>query len=180
MKKFCFILLLITTPLCFADYECEYTTNKLNFITPNSSDIVNTFWQNDKNGYETIKRLYITYTDGSTAVIEHKFCTVYNFEVAYYTSSRNRLPSTAAIEKKMKLFFTYASLQDGSQQESITTMIEALNKKKFTPEKSIAIGHRGFDPEHGDAEYSIHYQPLGDVAIHKAALTIYMGLGVMH
>lgn len=180
MKILACILLIITSQLCHAEYKCNFLTKNLTFTTPKSDDIANTFWQDDKDGHETIKRLYITYKDGSLAVLEHRYCSVYNFEAAYYFGDKSKLANTKEFQKRAKLFFSYASVSDSSQQEAIATMIKELNEKEFDKEKNADAGYNGFDPQHGDTEYNIDYFPLDEVSVHEAALFVYMGLGVMH
>lgn len=179
MKILAFIFIVAVSSACHAK-RCEILTKSLKFPTPKSNDIANTFWQDDKDGHETIKRLQITYKDGSVAVLEHKFCSMYNFEVAYYVTDRKALSTTESIQKKAKYFFTYASIQGGAQQEAIETMIQNLSEKKFTTEKEATTGYDGSHPQYGRAEYSIAYYPLGAISIHEAAFSFYMGLGGMH
>lgn len=180
MKPLFFIAFVAFSSLCCADYKCEISTKNLSFPTPKSNDIANTFWQDDKDGHETIKRLHITYKDGSVAVLEHKFCSMYNFEVAYYVAERGALNTTESIQEKAKYFLTYASIQGGDQQEAIETMAQNLSKKKFTTENEATTGYDGSHPQYGRAEYVIDYYPLGAASIHEAAISFYMGLGGMH
>jgi hypothetical protein len=180
MKNFLILYLAFFASLSYADNDCDISPKLLKFKTPESNDIANTFWQDDKDGYETIKRLHITYKDGSIAVLEHKFCTMYNFEVAYYVADRESIENTDLIQKKAKYFFTYSAIQGGDQQESVETMTKSLHEKKFDPEKEASIGYEGSHPQYGRAEYTIDYHPLGSVSIHKAAITFYIGLGGMH
>lgn len=180
MKNVAFIFLTSFASLSYADNDCDISTKSLIFKTPKSNDIANSFWQDDKNGYETIKRLHITYKDGSIAVLEHKFCSMYNFEVAYYAADREAVKNTDLLQKKAEYYFSYASIQGGDQQEAIDTMAKNLDRKKFNPEKQAAIGYTGHHPQYGNSEYSIDYHPLDGASIHEAAITFYMGLGGMH
>ena len=180
MKTITLVLLATFSHFCLADYECDYSTKNLTFKTPESADIENTFWQDDQEGYETVKRLYLTYKDGSIAVLEHKFCSVYNFEVLYYFSDRNLFSKTEEIQKKMNYFFSYASLIDTEQQEAIDSLIEHFNKNNFNPDKTMTRGYSGFAPELGDSSYFLGYYPLGEISVHEAALRMYMGIGGVH
>ncbi len=180
MKNILIIYLACFASLSYANNDCDISSKLLKFKTPESNDIANIFWQDDKDGYETIKRLHITYKDGSIAVLEHKFCSMYNFEVAYYVADRELIENTDLIQKKAKYFFTYAAIQGGDQEEAIETMAVNLHENKFNPEKEAAIGYSGHHPQYGSAEYSIDYYPLGSASIHKAAITFYVGIGGMH
>jgi hypothetical protein len=180
VKNVVIIYLASFASLSYADSDCDISSKNLTFKTPKSNDIAKTFWQDDKDGYETIKRLHITYKDGSVAVLEHKFCSMYNFEVAYYATDKETVNNTDLIQKKAEYFFSYAAIQGGDQQEAVETMTKSLHDKKFDPEKEASIGYEGSHPQYGRAEYIIDYRPLGSASIHKAAITLYVGLGGMH
>lgn len=182
MKNLVFILLLATSGHCFASQECIFETKKLTFETPKSHDIVNTFWQDDrdKDSDESIKRLFISYKDGSFAILEHKYCLMYNFEAAYYLADKSKLSSIKAIQAKTEQLLAYASIKDSNQHESIGELISTLNGKKFNAERNITSSAYGFIPAYGDSEYSINYFPLGDVSVHQAAFFVYMGIGGTH
>lgn len=180
MKTFAFILLFITSSLCSADYKCALSTEDITLVTPTSQDIVNTFWQDDKDEYETIKRLYVTYTDGSLAIIEHKLCAMYNFEVAYYTKNQDTLSSTEAIQKQMNLLFSYSANQNAPLNEAIASITKKLNEKDFNTENAITASFYGANEKLQKAEYKLSYLPIEDSSLNEAALFLYMGIGGMH
>lgn len=180
MKTFVFILLFITSSLCSADNKCALSTEDITLVTPTFQDVSNTFWQDDKEERETIKRLYINYKDGSVAVIEHRFCSMYNFKVAYYEKDRSKLSTPDAIHNKIKALFAYSANQDSPLQEAIETMTKELSTKNFTPNKDIITSYDDTNEKHQRAEYSLRYFPIEHPSLHKAALIIYMGIGGMH
>lgn len=182
MKNFAFFSLIFACSLCSAKNKCTLSTEDLNLATPTHQDIANTFWQDNKNkdSNESIKRLFITYKDGSFAIIEHKYCLMYNFEAAYYSADKSKLSTTKAIQTKTEQLLAYASIKDSNQHESISELISKLNMKKFNAEKNITSSAYGFLPDYGDSEYSLDYVSLGDVSVHQAALFVYMGIGGMH
>lgn len=180
--KILYLALLITlSASCSADNgKCSITTKSLNLTTPKSADIVNSFWQNDEDGEETIKRLAVIYKDGSVAMIEHKYCSMYNFEAAYYVKDKSNVNTTDAIRETLNSLFAYAALKDNSQKNAIHAMTQRLKEKNFNPDNSIGTGHDQSNESNQNTEYSISYLPIEDSSLHEAALFVYMGIGGMH
>lgn len=166
--------------MCYAKKECKYTTKNLTFPNPTSKNIANIYWQDTKEGYETIKRLYISYKDGSLALIEHKFCSMYNFEAAYYVKEKQEFEKISDIEKEIKSFFKYSSIQDNTLSEALEIMKANMIEKRFDFEKGLFTNHYDSNEHHQLAEFQIEYLPLVDTSFHDAALFIYMGIGGMH
>lgn len=179
MKKILFLIFFLSSA-SEANEKCAYLATNLKFIAPDSQDIAKTFWQDSKDGYETVKRLYITYKDGSTAVIEHKFCSMYNFEVAYYVQDKSKLAAIETIQKKANALLSYSALKDSSQQEALTAIAKNLNERNFNPDKDISTGYSGYNENYGDTEYAVSYLPIENSSLHQAALFVYVGMGGMH
>lgn len=184
MKKLYLMLLITLGALgntAIADNgKCSITTKSLNLTTPKAANIVNSFWQDDKDGDETIKRLTVNYKDGSIAIIEHKYCSMYNFEVAYYARDSESINTTDAIRATLTSLFAYAALTDNSQKSAINAMVERLNEKKFDANSNITTGFDQSNESNQNTEYSISYLPIEDSSLHEAALFVYMGIGGMH
>lgn len=184
MKIVYLILLIALSASCSAgtadNGKCSITTKSLNLTTPKSADIVNSFWQDDEDGDETIKRLAIIYKDGSVAMIEHKYCSMYNFEVAYYVKDKDNINTTDAISETLNSLFAYAALKDNSQKSAIHAMTQRLKEKNFNPDNSIGTGYDQSNESNQNTEYSISYLPIEDSSLHEAALFVYMGIGGMH
>jgi hypothetical protein len=184
MKLLYLTLLITLSASCSAgtadNGKCSITTKSLNLTTPKSANIVNSFWQDDEDGEETIKRLTINYKDGSIAMIEHKYCSMYNFEVAYYVKDKGSVKTTDAISETLNSLFAYAALTDNSQKSAIQAMTQRLKEKKFNPDNSVSTGYDQSNESNQKSEYSISYLPIEDSSLHEAALFVYMGIGGMH
>jgi hypothetical protein len=184
MKTLYLTLLIILSASCSAgtadNSKCSITTKSLKLPPPKSADIVNSFWQDDIDGEETIKRLTINYKDGSVAMIEHKYCSMYNFEVAYYVKDKNKVNTTDAISEILNSVFAYAEFKDNSQKNAINAMIQRLKEKKFTPDSNISTSYDQSNDSNQNTEYSISYLPIEDSSLHEAAVFVYMGIGGMH
>ena len=180
MKLLTLAILIITSSICYADPKCQVTAETLTFVTPKSSDITNTFWQDDKEGLEAVKRLHISYNDGSTAIIKHRFCSIYSFEVAYYVENRKNLTSIETLRSKLKTFIGYAAHADSTRQDAIKIMIDELNENGFDPSEIIGVSYNGFDPSYGDTGYDFMYFPIEHSSLHRAAIFVEIGIGGMH
>ena len=176
------LLLATITISCHAEKpkKCDFTSQNIKLITPNAENIANSFWQKDVDGYEVIDRLYVNYKNGSVAVIEHKYCSMYNFEVAYYSKDKSEFSDTTNLEKTLKGLFSTVAISDKKTQSSITTMISRLEEKKFNSNHPAATAYDDSTEDLKRAEYSISYTPIEDSSLHKAALFVYMGIGGEH
>lgn len=175
--------MLLISSFCYAEqttHNCKVTEKNLNFQTPKSNDIANTFWQEDKEGDETVKRLQITYKNGSIAVIKHRFCETYQFEAVYYTEERETKNSTEKIKTSLTTLLSYVAHKDSTQKEAIKTMIAELDKYTFVSDEVTGATYNGHDPAYGDTGYSILYSPLNYSSIYSAAISVEMGIGGMH
>lgn len=176
------LLLAAITISCHAEKNstCEFTSKNVKLVTPKGENIANSFWQKDVDGYEAIDRLYVNYKNGSVAVIEHKYCSMYNFEVAYYSNDKSEFSDIANLEKTLKGLVSAAAFSDKKIQSSITAMISRLEEKKFTANRPAATAYDDSTENSKRAEYSISYTPIEDSSLHKAALFVYMGIGGEH
>lgn len=163
-----------------ANHKCILTDKKINLITPTTKDIANSFWQKDIDGYESIDRLYINYKNGSVAIIEHKYCSMYNFEIAYYSKEKNNFSNIQNLTKTVQNLFMLSAFSDKKTQSSITAMIGKLEEKDYNSETSVFTAYDDSTEDSKRAEYSISYVPIEDSSLHKAALFIYMGIGGEH
>jgi hypothetical protein len=184
MRLLISLLLLTLTAACHAEkgstHTCSLTSDTLNFVTPTSDSIANTFWQKDVDGYESINRLHIMYKDGSVAVVEHKYCLMYNVEIAYYASTANELSDSKKLSEALKSFFNYSAVQDTSIQNAVSAIIKRFEEKGFDADSALATAHDDSTQDNKRAEYSVSYMPIEDSSLHRAALFIYIGIGGEH
>lgn len=180
MKIFITGLLITCSTLCSAEQKCSIKSTDLNFVTPKADNIANTYWQNDKEDGEVIKRFFVTYKDGSTAVIKHKFCSEYKFEAVYYMEERAQMNSTDKIKKSLTTFLSYVAHKDSTQKEAIKTMFAELDKYTFVNDEVFGATYNGHDPAYGDTGYSIIYSPMNHSSIYSSAISVEMGIGGIH
>lgn len=180
MKFLYAILFLTISSASSATEKCGISTKDLTFSTPTSENIANAFWQESKQGNETIKRLSITYKDGSIAIIKHIFCSTYKFEAAYYMEEEGKPESIEAIKKKLKYSLFYVAHKDNTQKKAIDKMITELNQSDFDLGEIVGATYNGTDSVYGDTEYSIIYLPINHSSLHNAAIFVEIGIGGIH
>lgn len=180
MKHFITGLLIICSAICNAEQQCSIKSTDLNFVTPKADSITNTYWQDDKENGESVKRLFITYKDGSTAVIKHTFCSEYKFEAVYYMEEQEQTNSTEKIKTSLTTFLSYVAHKDNMQKKAIKTMMAELDKYTFVPDEVIGATYNGHESVYGDTSYSILYSPLNYSAIYSAAISVEVGIGGIH
>lgn len=180
MKSLTFLLFIAMSSSTYASNKCNIKLKDLNFVTPKAENIANTYWQDDKEDGEVIKRLFVTYKDGSTAVIKHKFCSEYKFEAVYYMEERAKTNSTNQIKTSLTTFLSYVAHKDSTQKEAIKTMFAELDKYTFVNDEVFGATYNGHDPAYGDTGYSIIYSPMNHSSIYSSAISVEMGIGGIH
>ncbi len=184
MKLLTAIILTVLTVSCYADKNskqgCDYTKASLKLTTPKAENIAQTYWQTDREDYESIDRLFVVYKTGAMAVFEHKYCSMYNFEVAYYSRDGSELSDLPSFEKTLRTLFSVASFSDAKIQESIPAMMKQISENKFDSSEISSASYDGSTEDAKRAEFSISYLPVEDSSLHRAALFVYMGIGGEH
>lgn len=178
------LLFFSLTVACHAEksteQDCQFNSSNINLITPKADNIIHSYWQKDTDGYESVDRLYVSYKDGSIATIEHKYCSMYNFEIAYYTSNKSSVSNIENLTRTLETIFSFTGIKDDTINPALADIKEKLQTKKFTPAQTITIGADESNSDNQRVEYSISYMPIEDSSLHKAALFIYMGIGGEH
>ncbi|WP_331347122.1 hypothetical protein [Cellvibrio sp. UBA7661] len=164
----------------YASSKCSIKSKDLNFITPKANNIANTYWQDSNENGESVKRLHITYKDGSTAVIKHTFCSEYKFEAVYYTEEQEQTNSTDKIKASFTTFLSYVAHKDNMQKKAIKSMMAELDKYTFVPDEAFGATYNGHESVYGDTSYSVLYSPLNYSAIYSAAISVEVGIGGIH
>jgi len=181
MKILAAIVLLAITVSCHAEKnvtnDCNYKKVNLKLTTPQEENIAHSYWQTDTDGYESIDRLFVIYKNGSVAIIEHKYCSMYNFEVAFYSREATEFSDAISFEKTFRNLFSLAAFSDRKTRKSISTMIKQMNENNFDSSGTMSASSDASTEDSKRAELSLSYNPLEDSSLHKAALFIYMGIG---
>lgn len=177
MKLLIALLTVSISLFCQAEETCDFQKKELELLSPQSTEVANSFWQQEIDSYETIDRLFINYKDGSIAVVEHKHCSMYNFEVAYYSASKNDFLNLTHLKETLNRLVDLSAVTDGATHKALDAMIKNLETEGFRPDKKAESFWDGSTDRHQRAEYGMSYLPLDDSSLHKAALFFYMGIG---
>lgn len=184
MKLLTAIILLALTASCHAEknsmQDCNYTKASVKLTTPKAENIAQSYWQTNVEDYESIDRLFVIYKTGSIAIFEHKYCSMYNFEVAYYSRDGGEFSDIASLEKTLRTLFSAASFSDVKTQKAVPAIIEQMKENKFDPSEVSSAAYDGSTEDAKRAEFSLSYIPIEDSSLHKAALFVYMGIGGEH
>ena len=180
MKFFIAALTITSCSFCNAAEKCKITEENLNFSAPKSKTIYKSYWQDSKEGNETIKRLHIAFEDGSTATIKHRFCDLYKFEAAYYMEEQNRAASTNDIKNKLNELLPYIAHKDDMQKKAVNSMLAELAEQQFDQGEILGAAYNGHKSVYGDTSYSILYFPINYSSLHSAAIYMDVGIGGIH
>lgn len=181
MKLLLPIVFIFSVSACNAETSaknsCQFSKNNINLTTPKSPEIINTHWQESNEGNETVNRLYLSYVDGSMAVIEHKYCSMYNYEVAYYSANKNSASTIESMANRLTELLSYAALKAELSEPPQNTIKEKLKDKGFEKDSEISFGFHSSDSKNQLVEYSFSYAPNEQSSIHRNSTFIYMGIG---
>lgn len=178
MKHIWFTLLLLLPLSCDADeLNCRFTREFIEHITPADKQIVQARWQDttDKDSGEYVTRLQLKLKGNATALIEHKFCEIYNFEYTY-TSKRSSLLTKTDIASQVEKAFQYAKIKPGFKKSLGQIVTDALTQQAYNPVRSLAFGLPVDQVISKDnVEYGIEYHPKGERQ--ETTLIFYMSIG---
>ncbi|MES2675416.1 MAG: hypothetical protein V4660_14335 [Pseudomonadota bacterium] len=186
--KIILIALALLTSSCFAAEKpatsttnsCSFTKESLKFSALKDPAIINSYWQHtqDPETEEFVDRLFIAYRNGDSAVIEHKYCLIYNFKASYYSTAGEH---TQSIEKLDQLLFNLQDLNALATKLSVIPnkkIIAELKKLTFNPEKPSRVNFNAADKEAvNDVTYSFSYDPLGSLGMLGSMVSLYVAYG---
>ncbi len=163
--------------------QCEYPKDFVETDAPSAkNDIAHYHWieTRDADSEEFIKALHLLYKNGDYAVVEHKYCSLYNFSLAYYRSAQAPALDAARIGAlTAEHFQRYAKIKADFSSPLSNIITTGLGQAGFPQAKSIdhALPTQEVNLDQG-IEYLISYQDLGDAtAIHSAMFGYYWGVG---
>jgi hypothetical protein len=183
------LLLLITAfsiPLaCFAESDkCAYPENSVREVPPGKSDaVVSYVWNTgkDKRSDETLKTLRILFKNGDHAVIQHKYCNMYNIEVVYLRNSQASYLDEKSIAKIVAgLFEQHSVLKVKFSKPLVKIVSSALKNGGFDVDKDMSIGLPESEAEYENSrvEYSIDYKTLDEFSsVYSGVIKFYVGVG---
>lgn len=184
--KLLFVFSSLFISSCFASEEstatntCNFTRESIALSEPKDAAIINSYWQRtqDAETEEYVDRLFIAYKNGDAAVIEHKYCSIYNFKASYFSTNGEH---TASVDKLDQLMINLQKLNALASKLSVVPndrVIDQLKKSTFDPEKPYRINFDAADKAaENDVSYSFSYDPLGSLGILGSMVSLYVGYG---
>lgn len=189
MTKLSLLLLVWATSLSCAAAEPQ-CANPVDTVKQsplqNAAGIVHHFWEvgRDKRSDEHIKTLYLFFTNGDYAAIQHKYCSMYNFEIVYFRSGQADKLDAAGIAKLVTgLYERYAAKKVTFKQPLADVIVASLTARGFSDDKDIRAGLPDGNADYPNkrVEYSIRYNSLyRSTSIYSSATTFYLGIGGAH
>jgi len=109
------LLLILSNMACAQNSvnSCEYSKGYVPQKAINNDNIKSYSWheRTASRGSETITSLNINYLNGDFAIIEHRYCSMYNFKISYFVADRKRLPTKTEAANLVNRFFTDHSMK---------------------------------------------------------------------
>jgi hypothetical protein len=169
MRYILLTLLLIFSSTLFATNSqnaCEYKKGLVTHTKIADKNINSYYWNErlSSESNEQITTLHIIYKNGDIATIEHKYCTMYNFEVSYLVADPDFSNSQENISKLMAQYFNHY----------------AIKKVKFTPSLETILKNKMDDFSYSgndNVELFIEQQSLKESSTYTHLITFYIGIG---
>lgn len=185
MNKLLLILTALVSLNSFAaEPQCANPADTVKQLPPqNTVTVRHHFWESgrDKRSDEYLKTLHLFFKNGDYAVIQHKYCTVYNFEVAYFRNGQAEDLDAAGIVKIVtKLYENYAGRKAKFKRPLADIILASLKERGFDGDKDISAGLPEGVAEYPNerVEYSIRYNSLyRSTSIYSSVSTFYVGIG---
>ena len=186
MTKLLLVLLasLASLPCIAAEPKCAYPNQTVKQLAvQNTTDIVHYIWDTgrDKRSNEHLKTLRLLFKNGDYAVIQHKYCSMYNFEVAYFRNGQLDNLDEASIGKIVgSLYDAYAAKKATFKRPLADIVASSLRERGFGNDKDVRIGlpEGGAEYPNEVVEYSIRYRSLyRNTNTYSGVATFYIGIG---
>lgn len=180
------IVFLILAPLGIAQGQssCVFSSGFVKQTIPvNVSTISVNSWESgyDKRSDEHLKTLRILFKNGDHAVIQHKYCSMYNFEVVYLRNSQSSYLDEKSIAKIVAgLFEQYSVLKVKFTRPLADIISSSLKSGGFDVDKDMSIGLPESEAEYENSrvEYSIDYKTLDEFSsVYSGVIKFYVGVG---
>lgn len=164
-----FPLMALAASACHAEVQqCDYPESLVSTKDRYMAEgVLDSHWVSsiDPVSHEYKKTLYIIYKDGNLAVVEHKYCTMYNVEISLLSrdnaSQQTRLKNmTATIDR---LFSSTVKI-DGTFTKPLKDIIATAIVERFDVDKYLSLGLPSDQVDIDDGvEYSITYSPYENI-----------------
>ncbi|HWV14466.1 MAG TPA: hypothetical protein VN030_03460 [Cellvibrio sp.] len=164
--------------------DCQYTRAALamKMKAPADANIVNSYWQKtkDESSDETVDRLYLVFADGSSATIEHKYCSMYNFSFVYYAKHKDDINDEKKVAAIINRLFGYSAVKVVFKKPLLNVLESAFKSKNYNGQGKVDIALPADNIDINDSvEYGAYYYPLSDIGVAEGAVGLTMSIGGM-
>lgn len=161
--------------------NCVYWSKNITIKTPTDANVVNSFRKKSKNENTEIDRFYLTFADGSSALVEHSYCYAYDFTIYYYANQISDVADekkVAAIIDNLFAYSVYTQKQVERGQPLRKAIEVALKGKGHNGLKDLEVGLESTSSfKNENVEYFLSYNPFEGVGVSQAVLMFNMHIG---
>lgn len=180
MKKICLFLICVLPLSCNSDeLNCKYKRSFVKELSPVDDNIQSSKWssETDADSGENVAKLSIQYKNKDTAIVEHKFCDIYNFEYTYLFNNKPVALSKEDIAKQSAVAFNLSKIKPTLKTKIEQIVLKELTQQNFESNSPVTIGLPvEFVTYNDNVEYGIEYIPA-EKAGAVASLIFYMSIG---
>ena len=163
MKKLLTLIVMMIPMGCAADNTaCKYDESFIKEVMPNNKDILKSYWKKgiDPDSSEYTARLYLILKNGDIAVLEHKYCDMYNFELTYLVDKNTNGLTKDSIGNLVKEYANLSQIKPSYKIKLNQIVSSELLKNKFQSDSALSIGLPVDQIKYNDnVEYGLSYQP---------------------
>lgn len=163
-----------------AENNCQYTRANLSIKASSDTNVVNSFWQKTtgKYGTSTVDRLYLVFADGSSAVIDHNYCSMYSFSVVYYARYKDSINDEKKVAAIIDHLFDLIAVKVSFEKPLRQVIETALKSKSYDGQRAVKIDLPVENINKTDSiEYSLSYYPLAETDVAEGVIGFYMSVG---
>lgn len=174
-----FFIFLLPVSCNSEDLACKYKRSFIDNTIPAGESIQSVKWSNeiDKDSGEYISKLHIQYNNSDTAVVEHKYCDMYNFEYTYTFNHSSIVPTKETIANQSMLAFNLSKIKPTLKSKLDKLVLNELTQQQFDLATSFSIGLPVEQVTYNDnVEYGIEYSPA-ETGGAVASMIFYMSIG---
>lgn len=160
--------------------DCRFERSALNINVPNKNEIAATNKIMNMEGREYVDTLYLNYKNGDVAIIEHKYCSLYNFTVSYISDDAQPVKNISDLFSIVRDQLTNAAIIDASTAKAVNDLEETL--KQINPNFSESFGRGTDEPseKYQWTSYGVDFTPLSPFSGLDSVVSFTMSLNQSH
>ena len=184
-------LVLLTSSICFGSSNgmateppCASPPDTVKQSPPqNAAAVKHHFWEvgQDSGSNEHLKTLHLFFRNGDYAVIQHRYCSMYNFEIAYFRSGLvDDIDAAGVVKIVSDLYEGYAAKKVTFKRPLAEIVSASLKDRGFDGEKKVSTGLPEGNAKYPNArvQYSVSYTSIDrESSIYSSMVTFTMGIG---